>query len=796
MWNSIKYTARQISKGKFYFLINVVGLSTAMCITLVLLQIVFNELDFDRFHAKIDQIYQVEGLMEFGGEISVADHMSSQFGPQLQNAAGRVKSFTRFKKVKTVTISADEQNVFYEDNVAFADPDFNAIFSFPTRLGNSASFHGLNKALITEKLAQKYFNDQSPVGKTLLLENQIPLSIVGVLDEIPTNSTIQFDMLITFETIRHFEAIQDNNIKSGKIPFDAAYVGLGGYKTFVCLDTDDKSAIEIVENQMRALIKSNGFSDDNTKYFLQPFSDLHSKNSTLKKYIPIISFIGIGILVLALLNFIIISVAKFSDRIKEVCVKKIMGAAKSDLVLQFYFETFFVVLVSLCLSIGLLELSRITLLPSLGLNLKDGLIYNKFTLITYSAILIFSAVVAGTYPSLAFSRINPSDVFRGSPQSTKSTRFIHQCFTVLQFTICMFLIVASIVISGQVSFLKNFDIGLNQTDLLIIPIDKNVTSAEKTKFFEDLRKIPGVKSMSFSSEPLFKQGLMMYTTKSRDNKEVSIGAFSVGSTFFETAQIKWLHMPADLEEISKSEQNVIINSKAVSIFGLDADPVGQLLEINGDKFLIKGVIKDFRYTNVNQENSAMMIQVLDDTKFASLTSPTVLLRSSSDSPAFIERLSTAYRSSIDKAPFTFSYVDAIIDSFYEDEKKVKNIASIATVVSVILAVMGLFGFSSYIIDRKLKELGIRKCLGASETELSMLLMRGFMVLVILAIVISLPLSYAVLDSWLENYSQRISISIEVLLAASLLMIAIVVATVMIGVFKAARANPVKILRSS
>ena len=801
--NYLKVAWRYLMRYKEYTAINILGLAVGITCCILIMLFVRSEWSYDKFHSKSDRLYRMWQHEKYQGEdfintatpIPMAAALSSSY-PEIE-AACRVTGFTPIVKV-------NQQS--FTESIRMVDSTFFRMFDFELVQGNRNNpFPTANSMVITPELAKKYFGKQDPMGKSIEIqlssENKVLFTVSGIAKPSPEASSIKYNLLIPFSNSKHIYSA--NAHRSWFNVYGETYVLL---RKDVNPATLEKKFPSMMKQQLGEDYTENGFL-----LHLQPIADIHL-NTVLPggiepvsnpKYSYILATIGILILLVACVNFITLSIGRSTTRALEVGVRKALGAARQQLIRQFWGEAFLVTLISVVAGLGLAALlvKPFNQLISRQLVLEFDLVFILFCVLLVSLI----ALIAGVYPALVLSGFSPVEVLKGKLKMKSNSGWLRQGLIVGQFVASIGMIVCTIVIGEQMSYLKNKDLGYNKEQLIVVETNKTIREGLPIAelFRTELLKNPQVADVatslySFAETPWINLGFT-------DDRKVykSFQYNMVDDNFLQSMGVKLVSgrlfdkkIPADRTTAA------VVNESFVKEFNL-GDAVGKKLPGKFDQQII-GVVKDFNFESLHTKVSPLMMTMTIDsvarrTENISISAPPQPRISVRMKPgnlaANVESLKAAWKKIMPTQDFEYNFLDESIKAQYLQEQRTSDIVKLASGLSIFIACMGLFGLATLTVVRRTKEIGIRKVLGASIPSIVKLLSKDFVKLVIIAAVIAFPLAWWAMNTWLADFAYRVQVSWWIYLLAGVLALLVALATVSAQAVKAALSNPVKSLRT-
>ena len=784
--NYIKIAFRNLKKDKQFTFLNVLGLSAGIACTLLIYLWVHDELSYDKFFANNSQIYQVMEHRKNSGSQSLTDESSGLVSDVLKAQDGDMVEYAAavappdwFQKS---TLTVGDKNI--KASGQYTGKDYFKIFSFKMIAGDRNSvLDAKTSIVISEDLAKRLFNTtQNIIGKGIKVQQDKVFFVSGVY-ELPVHSSQQFDFVQSFEYLGDVQDwVKTWNNK--------------GPHNFVMLKKG--ADVDAFNKRIANLIRKNS-SDTASTPFAMRFSDNYLKNTFnhgsrvggREQYVGLFSLVAVIILVIACINFMNLSTAKASGRMKEVGIKKVIGAERSQLIIQFLTESTLLALFTTLLAIGIAWL----LLPQFNeLTGKDiQLNFDLSLVFTLIGITLFTGIVSGSYPALYLSKFKPLAILKGKFSASFSELIARKGLVVFQFTISVVLIVAVLVVYQQIQFIQSTNPGYNKANVVRFNSEGKLLGNEET-FAASLRNIPGVLNASFTTHNMvgrnFGTAGLSWSGNTAD-QNVYFEGFSGGYNFVETMDMKMADGRPFSKNFGADSNKVLLNETAIKAMNLK-DPVGKNVKISGGNFQIIGVVKDFHFESLHQVVVPAFILLAGGTNVWNKFMVRIKGDHQKETMAKIQHLYEAYNPGF---PFTYNFLDEAYQKQYETETRVSTLSEYFSGLAILISCLGLFGLVAFTAQKRQKEIGIRKVVGASVNGIAVMLTKDFLKLVVIAVLIAFPLSWWMMSQWLNGFVYRISISPIVFLIACTTIILITVLTVSFQAIKAALANPVKSLRS-
>jgi putative ABC transport system permease protein len=794
--NYLKIAFRNIKRHRGYSFINIAGLAVGMACCLFILFYVLYEFSYDTFHEDADRIYRV--AMEFRAKdqpVKYAACTPPPVAPTILDNFAEVEYAVRITQGNGIVKHGEKQ--FFEDRIFYADQSFFNVFTFPIIKGNPATaLKEPYTAVLTESIAEKYFGSEDPVGKTISINYQRDYKITGVIEDVPPNSHFTFNFLFSFAPIE--ESLQNASI--GKLWFSHSYY------TYIKTRSENLSVafIEGVYNVSANTIgdfeKKVGFAQ---RFFLQPLKDIYLTSNLRnelgwtgnKTYLFYFIAIAVFILIISSINFVNLSTARSIGRAREVGIRKVAGAEKRQLINQFLGEALFTTFISagIAMLIILISLPHFRILT--GKDIESHLISSAIVL---CIILIPLAVglLAGSYPAFFLSAFHPIDTLKGAFGHTIKGGKLRKGLVIFQFAVSILLIISTIIVSQQLSFMRNRDLGFDKEQIVVLSLRGSGEARQKYNVLKN----------EFMKHATIVSASASYTVPGRNPSSNAMLPEGFTGDQWQTFLINWADYDyletyeiklAAGRDFSRNfetdkEEAFILNEAAVKSLGWNSpeDAIGKTWNLgNRRKGKVIGVTKDYHFHSLHQKISPLVIH-LDPDYFVYL-SLRFKTGSVSETVSFIEE---TWKGLVPDEPFSYFFLNEDFDRQYRAEKQVQVIVSLFTIMGMVIACLGLFGLTSFSVEQRKKEIGIRKVLGSATHKILYLLVKDFLILVLIADVVALPVGWLSMNKWLQNYAYRTNMSIWIFLLSGFAALAIALLTVSFQTIKAATANPVDSLR--
>jgi putative ABC transport system permease protein len=786
-WHYLKVMVRKSRRQKIFFVINVGGLALGLAVCLLSVFWVWNEAGYDRFQERLDDIAQVYCDMNYAdGRHQTWTGSFYPLSSELKAKSPAVQDACRVEIAQGIVIRRGDK-VFTNDRVALADPSFFRIFSFPFSRGNSESaLTDRYAAVISESMARKYFGEDDPLGKTLNVNDAFDVTVTGIIRDVPVRSSLRFDCVVSF--VIQFAPKFEEPTHWGGNPF----------QTYVLLRPGvDQAAAASTMNQVLAEHFEEAKKKLTVHFRLLPLSrkHLHEPNATLAPVMRLFALVAAFILFIAWINFMNLSTARGIGRAKEVGIRKAVGGRKSDLMRQFLGESLAFSFIALALALGL----TLLLLPAfnkvMGSSVQPSLIANPWILLSAFILAVLSALGAGAYPAFVLARLEPQSVLRAkSPSGPRGSGVLRKLLIIVQFALAGIFTVGMIILDRQVSFIKNADLGYDRHNLVSLILSRPMRGQYETLRTELLRH-PSILSITASSQnPInINSTVSAVDWEGRDPARSLVFNFDwVGFDYFETLGIPIVQgRPFSREFQADVESGYIVNETAVRMMGMD-NPIGRRLSVFRQEGRIVGVAKDFHFEPLRTQVRPFVFLLNPKRNFECF----IRIRPGSAASA-IPHIRSVFQTLAPGEPFSSDGLfldDRMMAQAYQFEERIRAGTRVVTVLAVLIACAGLFGLAAYMTERRTKEIGLRKILGASGVRIASELSREFALLVVIADLLALPAAYLLARKFLSGYAYHTPLNWSLFALAA--GIAIVIAALTVGslTMRAARRNPVEALR--
>ncbi len=792
--NYIKIAWRNLMKNKSFSITNIIGLAIGMAGALLIVLWLQNMLTMDRFHEKGNRLHVLSNRDEFKGDKSAWAYTPKILGPSLAADFPDIEAFTRYNAGHEFLTTFKEKKLIA--NTVFVDPGFFKMFSFPFMKGEqNVKFDHPKGVVLTESYAKSLFGDEDPIGKSVRIDSVNQVDVQAVMKDIPSNSSFRFDMLLPFEYAKIIGYV-DDNWSNNSI---STYVLLKDGASLTAFNTKIKTYLR---DHINASNKAEGrLSAKNTgEIFAFPYPDSFLYNngkggnytSGRIDIVKLFVWIGIFILLVASINFMNLSTARSERRAKEVGVRKVIGASKASLMAQFLVESMLISLIAMVLATLLVFI----VLPFFNDLVEKNLSLSLLSLQTWIFLLafaLFTGILAGTYPAFFLSSFQPIKTLKGKFVSKTRGLSIRSILVVIQFSLAIILIIATVIVAKQIQYTKQRDRGYNENGLLYSSIKGDLEKNYKI-LRDELLASNAVLSVSKNMSPItdFYSNGWGFTsgTPTEEDKRISYNRFSTDADAVKNLGLTLIQgRDIDIYKFATDSTALILNESAVKSLHL-TNPVNSIVDGDGTKWKVVGVVKDFIIGSPFGDKKPMVILGPK----AWFTTIHYRLNTNNSIAGNLKTIETIFKKFNPDYPFEYQFIDKTYEQKFKETKAIGTLAMVFAGLTIFISCLGLLALIAYMAETRMKEIAVRKVLGASVTQVTSLLSIDFIKLVVIAIFIATPIAWWAMDKWLQDYSYRIAIHWYYFAIAGLMAILISMATISYQTIKAALVNPVDSLR--
>ncbi len=802
--NYFKTAWRSLRKNKTFSILNITGLSIGMACSLLIALYVLDELSYDRFNTYADRIYRIDKQIKFGDFNYNGAGTPAIMGPTFAKDFTQIEQYTRLKSNPGIVIRKGNESI-REDKVIYADSTVFDVFTLDMIAGDKKSaLREPHSLVITESAARKYFSSPDVIGKTVLVNDTASYRITGVIKDIPRQSHFDFDL---FMPICELTQSQDNSWLPTNFQ---TYLLLKPGTDFREFEKQMNRAMEQYlspQLQSKLNISKDAFDKGGNyiKCSLMPLTDIHLHSHLADElgingsiqYVYIFSAITIFILLIACINFMNLSTACSANRAREVGIRKVLGSLKNNLIGQFLVESLVACFLSFVIAIGIAALLLSFFNQLAGKQIPVSMLLSGPILSGILLLLILVSLISGSYPAFFLSSFQPIKVLKGSLSMGFKGSVLRNTLVALQFTISVVLMIGTLVIYNQLQYIRDKDLGFNKEQVLTL--QNTIALNNNTRAFtNELLRMPGVKNVTSSgflpvTGSRTAQGFL--TVPEYDGKNFTLmQAWPVDERYLPTFQIQLKSGRNFSAQYPTDSTAVIINETAAKLYG-GADPVNKKLYMLADlkgklvAYTVIGVIKDFNFNSLHDQVAPLVLNLQQDNGGMAVRIGT------RDIPGLLDEIKAQWKSMASSQPFSYTFLDEEFNKQYSVDQRRGKIFLVFSILAILIACLGLFGLVTFAAEQRIREIGIRKVLGAPITDIFTLLSKDLIKLLLLSICIASPIAWWAMNKWLQDFAYRISIGWWMFVAVGAICLLIALVTISFQVIKAAVANPVKSLRA-
>ena len=797
--NYIKIAGRTLFKQKVYSFINIFGLAIALAFCILIFLFIRDEMTHDSFHQKADRLFKVNLLRKQDDGSMSADSMTPPtVGPALKEEFPEIVRMARFQKRGDIVIYQGQSS---RESIALADPDFFEMFSFPLIKGDLQTvLENRNSVVLREGIAKRYFGNENPMGKILSIKmgrRFFDFTVAGLAQDIPHNSSITFDFLVPFDRVKDYTPEHLLNQWTGSTTLSFIELRQGASEK----ELENKFP-SFVQKYMGAVIQKEQDGDSAAYQFeLQPLPKIYLSTKVRSSYVsgsnPLYSYIlgGIALLILiiAAINYMNLAVACSATRLREIGVRKVLGADRKKLMSQFFGESLFLAFISLCAGVVFAELFLPAFNQFTSKKLSIGYFSDWTTLVSLVGLMLLVSLLSGGYPSLFLSSFRPIDVLKNHLRIGGNSEF-SRWLVVVQFALAIFLIISTLVMARQLDYVRSRELGIQGEQVVIIPVQGSPQGSRLVeRFRNDLGPHGNIIGVAGSSAALGNEGTYIESVVSSQAFKTMAYYFWIDQDFLKILDLEIVEGRDFAREFSSdSRESIIVNETMVKEMGWDSAVGKQIRTFMGKRepLTVIGVVKDFHFESLHSQIKPAVFYM--EPRFP-LDFIYVNI-SPSGIPATLGLLEDTWKKNAPNYPFMYSFLDEEFHNLYKAEERWQKIVRSTSIFAIVISCLGLFGLSALAITRRTKEIGIRKILGASVPGLTWMVSLDFVKLVVFANILAWPIAYYVMNRWLRSFAFRHDITVGVFFLAAALAVSIALLTVGLQAAKAAVANPVESLR--
>lgn len=807
--NYLKIAFRNLLKYRFISFINLFGLTVGLTCCLLILTYILNELSYDRYHPKASNVYRITRSF-FNPETKAMSlnlgTISPPFGPLLQNDfKDDIKMMTRLLP-NGRTPMRYEDKMFNERNVFFADENLFNVFSVDVLKGNpQKALNDPFTVMLSEDIAKKYFGNEEPMNKVIRIDNGINLKVTGVYKAFPANSHLHPELLVSFNTLRDSTIYGEQNLRTNW--------GNNSFFTYIVVpDGFDPKKMEakfpaFIDRHMPNDGQAKFKNSDGTALALQKLTDIHlyshldyeaEENGDIKR-VYVFSAIALFILLIACINYMNLSTARSALRAREIGVRKVVGAQRKEIIAQFLSESVMVSFVALLIAIFLTYISIPWLNKVSGRELSIKTILDWKVLGFVLAVPFIVGIVSGIYPALFMSSFRPVMVLKGLFKVGGGNISFRQVLVTLQFAISIILIISTAIVFRQLRYMQQKSLGFDKEHVVTLQYNSTGIGENYEAFRNELLSNSNIKDVGRSSRIptgrlLDAMGSSIERGDSLAPTNADIKFVWADHDFVTTYGVKVVAGRNFSRDFSTDTSSYLLNEAAVKVLGIknNEDAVGMNFRYGGRNGKIIGIFNDFHFESMHQKIVPLVLVVPQSTNGYGNLSVKI---AGNNIPAALAHIERVWKKFLPETPYQYTFLDENFDRLYESEQRQGSLFTVFACIAIFIACLGLFGLSAFAITQRVKEIGIRKVLGANVSTIVTLLLKDFLKLVLIAAVIAFPVAWYAMSSWLEDFAYRSNIPWWIFLVAGILAAVVALATISVQAVKAALANPVKSLRT-
>ena len=772
--NYLKTTLHTFKRQKSYAFINVFGFAVGIAVCLLIVLYVHHEMSYDAFHEKADRLYRVVSQDSTGERSSGTQ---GPMGPAMTRSFPAVEEAVRlYERDKTLVRRGTKH--FYVENGLRADSTFFEVFTFPLVHGDPhTALRTPDAIVLTASMAEKFFGDENPVGRTLTLGTGEPRTVTGVAQDVSPNSHISFDYVVPMPDSLH-----------GSVPI-SKWNRFSGFDTYLLLKRGHVPAS--VEAGLPAFAEThmNKKRASEQHFILQPLRDIHLSDlgGGHPRYLYVFSTIAALILLIACINYVNLATARSAERAREVGVRRAVGAQRGQVARQFLGESLLLCGVALVVAVGLAR----ALLPvfSALIGKEIAFIQSGWLLASFAGAVLGVGLLAGLYPALFLSSFQPTDVLRGRLERCFSGGALRKGLVVFQFAVSVTLIAGTAVVFQQLRYVQTKKLGLDEEQVLVIPLESKSLQERYPTVKREFRALPAVMEVTGASTALAQNSAMTFTQPEGTDERQPVRFINVAPNFTEVLGIERT-AGRDFSKKRDDGAAILINEAAVREFGW-TEPLGKSIPFGRRQQRVVGVVKNFHFASMREEIAPLML--VPEAESADYVM--ARLDAGSHVPSTLESLEAAYRQFGSAYPFAYSFLDEDYGAFYRAERRTGRVLAVFAGLAVLIAALGLFGLAAFAAEARSQEIAIRKSFGASARQVVQLLSKDFLKLVGIGFLIAVPLGWYAGQRWLEGFAYRIELGPWTFLLTGALALGVAAATVSTQALRAARTNPAQALRN-
>ncbi|ELR70355.1 putative FtsX-related transmembrane transport protein [Fulvivirga imtechensis AK7] len=793
--NYLKIMLRNMLKHRAYLLINILGLVVAVSCSIFAIAFIADEYAYDQFHSKKDRLYRLnkKNVSINTGESFLTAETSGLMGPTLNAEYPEVENVARVMPWFDETVISYNDKKSKVGNLLFVDSTFFHLFDFKLLRGNpDKALVAPSSIVLTESLAKKLFGEEDPLGKMVTGLHEQEYFVTGIVEDAPVHSHIQYNVLMSWSTTVP---------GTGPLSYDWMNNWLG--QTLITyLLLDEKADPRLLEKKFPDFMKSH-FPERAESYFLylQNFEDVYLYSSDIMysrdtksgsyAYVKIFGITALLILLIACINYVNINTAKATKRAGEVGMRKVLGANRKQLFTQFMSESFLLTIISSAIAFFVVDITLPYFNALTGKQMEISLLLHPLVLTGVAGIVLVVGLLSGTYPAFVLSAFQPSEVLKNSGKSKLSGHMPRQVLTTLQFAIAIVLIAATLLVYKQTNFLRNKPLGFDKEHVVVMNID-NAIEDKYHSFQHDLEQHPDIIATS-ACQATIGSGTFGTTVLAEGREDqISVNIFRTDANFINTLGIEMANGRQFNPLLATDSNALIINEAFVKLMAWE-EPLQKQIRFSsdGEQYPVIGVVKDFHFEGLSRNTIQPIVMYIHPRNFTNLTAR-ISGNNIHETLVHMERVWNKYEG---RFPFEYYFADTWFDNKYKTEEQLLNTVTVFSVISILLACLGLYGLTSFTIEQRTKEIGIRKVLGATVSGIAVMINRKFVLLVVVAFIVATPVAWHFMNEWLNDFAYKIDMPFGVFGVALASTLVVTLLAVSIQALKAAMMDPVKALKN-
>lgn len=796
--NYLVFTTRLIKRDKFHYFLNFLGLSIGIACSIIIMMFLRNELTYDQHHENAENIYRISSNYLTSGKPLLYATASPALGPRLKEEYPEIKDFVRVLPLPELLFRQGDIR-FYQERIVFADSSILKIFTYPLLQGDiETCLKDPNSIVLTQSLARRYFGDENPLGKVIQVENQDDLIVTGVIKNPPRNSHIPIEGIISYSSWNMDE-----------LALDVSMYEPSGY-TYILLP--EKYNLATFYEKFPAFYDKYCKADEELygqvyKLIFLKLKDIHYNTVGFrfemplgsKSYLYAFFFIGIFILILACVNYVNMATARSSTRVREIGMKKVLGSRRKDLTFQLLGESLLVSFVAMIFAYGTVLLSLTPFNQRLDLNLETGMLFNPVLIVSVLGLFVLIGILSGIYPAFHLSAIRPVTAISREFSSGRKGVRIRRSLVAFQFVISIGVVIITLFMNRQIEFMRNRDLGFKKENVVSIRLRDNDVIQKISAFKQELIRHPDIISAATGIGQPGNPTTGLYKFEGRDGMEdhnfwVLWGGFDLIQTLgAEIVEGRDFNPSFSTDR----QKGIIVNETLVRFMGWD-NPIGKrVAQGRHTDGQVIGVVKDFHFASLHNKIEPMLFRMItrpEDNLPGSVPSKLIVRLKGQSLTDTMEWMKNRWNQFNPNRPFVFSFLDESFDRLYDADRRQNRLVKIFSYICIIISLLGLLGLSSFTSLRRTKEVALRKVLGASATQIVLIMFREIFFLIVAAIVVAIPVSLLFIDMWLGKFAYKTGINPGLFGAAAIGAILVAFLTASYHSIKVARTNPANNLR--